>query len=130
MFITKQKAAIIHVQVSFLQDEDTFNTARLTFSYRCLDFLPQDQYFAILFLDNAGTDLESYRFDKACGWRQAVDVLWQIADALSAAEEQAEFEVCCPAEILTSGIELSCPILCVASRSSRRPSSSIRSERG
>ncbi|KAJ9101743.1 hypothetical protein QFC21_003082 [Naganishia friedmannii] len=56
------------------------------------DCLPQDQYYAILFLDNAGTDLESYRFGKACGWRQAVDVLWQIADALSAAEEKADFE--------------------------------------
>ncbi|KAJ9113812.1 hypothetical protein QFC19_000005 [Naganishia cerealis] len=56
------------------------------------DCLPQEQYYAILFLDNAGIDLESYRFDKTCGWRQAVDVLWQVADALNAAEEKAEFE--------------------------------------
>lgn len=58
------------------------------------DRLPEDQYYMLLFLANAGTDLESQRFDKATGWRQAVDVLWQVADALHAAEQEVEFEVC------------------------------------
>ncbi|KAJ9116951.1 hypothetical protein QFC22_004609 [Naganishia vaughanmartiniae] len=70
---------------------DTYDQAKGSDNTRP-DCLPRDQYYAILFLDNAGTDLESYQFDKACGWRQAVDVLWQLADALSAAEEKAEFE--------------------------------------
>lgn len=47
----------------------------------------------LLFLENAGTDLESYKFDKTCGWRQAVDVLWQVADSLATAEKETEFEV-------------------------------------
>jgi hypothetical protein len=47
----------------------------------------------LLFLENAGTDLESYKFDKTCGWRQALDVLWQVADSLATAEKEAEFEV-------------------------------------
>lgn len=61
----------------------------------CTDCLPADQHFLLLFLENAGTDLESYRFDKTCGWRQATEVLWQVADSLATAEEKAEFEVCC-----------------------------------
>lgn len=59
------------------------------------DCLSADQHFLLLFLENAGTDLESYRFDKASGWRQAVEVLWQVADSLATAETKAEFEVCC-----------------------------------
>lgn len=57
------------------------------------DRLPENQYYMLLFLENGGTDLESYKFDKATGWREAIDVLWQVADALHSAEQEAEFEV-------------------------------------
>lgn len=53
-----------------------------------------DQLFAVIMLENGGTDLEH---TELYGWEEAWDVFWQVALALARGERKREFEVIsCP----------------------------------
>ncbi|OCF39703.1 HASPIN protein kinase [Kwoniella heveanensis CBS 569] len=54
--------------------------------------LPSSQKYCLLVLNNAGTDLETFKFSSSTGWLQAAGVFWQIASSLARAEEWTHFE--------------------------------------
>jgi hypothetical protein len=54
------------------------------------DFYEEDQLFAIIMLENGGSDLEHTELN---GWKEAADVFWQVAFALARGEKEREFEV-------------------------------------
>ncbi|OSD04637.1 hypothetical protein PYCCODRAFT_1386882 [Trametes coccinea BRFM310] len=58
------------------------------------DTFSVSQLYAIIVLPNGGPDLEAYTFSTPTktGWRQACSVFWQVARALSEAEEVVSFE--------------------------------------
>ncbi|GAA5877003.1 hypothetical protein JCM8547_007490 [Rhodosporidiobolus lusitaniae] len=53
------------------------------------DVLPSTQYYALLLLENAGQDLETYKLKN---WREAASVLGQVMETLGQAEEGCGFE--------------------------------------
>ncbi|GAA6035343.1 hypothetical protein JCM8097_008823 [Rhodosporidiobolus ruineniae] len=53
------------------------------------DVLPPTQLYALLLLDNAGRDLESYRLRS---WTEAASVLGQVVETVGRAEGEREFE--------------------------------------
>lgn len=74
-------------------------TARLDLALICIltflsSFLPDvftsTQLYALILLENAGTDLEAYKLKT---WREAASVFAQAADALGRAERACGFEV-------------------------------------
>jgi hypothetical protein len=67
-----------------------------------LGTLPASQRYAVMVLANEGVDLESFKFDSAVGWTQALAVFKQTAAALAKAEKEAEFEVSSPACFIPS----------------------------
>ncbi|WVF68773.1 hypothetical protein IAT40_003545 [Kwoniella sp. CBS 6097] len=54
--------------------------------------LPPTQKYCLLLLNNAGTDLETFKFSSSTGWLQAAGVFWQIVSSLARAEEWTQFE--------------------------------------
>lgn len=56
------------------------------------DGFPALQPYGVLVLPNLGTDLEKFSFRPRTGWSQASTIFWQIAQALGAAEQSAQFE--------------------------------------
>jgi hypothetical protein len=54
------------------------------------DFYDENQLFAIIMLENGGTDLEHTELKN---WEEACDVFWQVALALAKGEREREFEV-------------------------------------
>ncbi|OBZ76602.1 Serine/threonine-protein kinase haspin [Grifola frondosa] len=58
------------------------------------DCFTVSQVFAIIVLPNGGADLEAYAFDTGSknSWRQACSLFWQVARALSEAEDLVRFE--------------------------------------
>jgi hypothetical protein len=54
------------------------------------DFYEEDQLFAIILLENGGTDLEHTELRS---WEEAVLVFWQVAFALARGEKERQFEV-------------------------------------
>ncbi|KAI5779737.1 hypothetical protein EDC01DRAFT_620976, partial [Geopyxis carbonaria] len=52
-------------------------------------FYDNDQLFAIIMLENGGSDLEH---TELYGWEEACDVFWQVALALARGEKEREFE--------------------------------------
>lgn len=54
---------------------------------------PPDQKYAVIVLQNGGTDLEAYNLKQSYGWSQACSIFWQVAAALQRAEDLAQFEV-------------------------------------
>ena len=55
------------------------------------DFYTEDQHFAIICLENGGTDLEHFYLE---GWEEAWEVFWQVTLALARGEKERDFEVC------------------------------------
>ena len=55
------------------------------------DFYAEDQHFAIICLENGGTDLEHFPLE---GWEEAWEVFWQVTLALARGEKERDFEVC------------------------------------
>lgn len=55
--------------------------------------MPKDQVYALICLDDAGTDLESFKLQS---WREAGNVLYQIVEICAAAEQARQFEVSVP----------------------------------
>ncbi|KAK4704429.1 serine/threonine-protein kinase haspin, partial [Phenoliferia sp. Uapishka_3] len=53
------------------------------------DVLPADQIYAIIVLENAGIDLESFKVKK---WEDAASIMEQVARICKGAEEELEFE--------------------------------------
>lgn len=58
--------------------------------------MSSDQLFGIIVLSHGGVDLESFQFDRASGWQQALEIMRQVIDALAHAEARAKFEVSAP----------------------------------
>lgn len=58
------------------------------------DVLPSTQHYALLLLENAGSELETYKLRT---WVEAASVLAQVVTALARAEEHCGFEVRCQA---------------------------------
>ncbi|KIK67787.1 hypothetical protein GYMLUDRAFT_237993 [Collybiopsis luxurians FD-317 M1] len=57
------------------------------------DSFSVSQAYAIIVLPNGGPDLEAYTFSSASKrWRQASSIFWQVAEALSRAEQMVSFE--------------------------------------
>ena len=54
------------------------------------DSFGPEQLYALICLSHGGTDLETA---KLRNWQEATSVLWQVAQALSTAEQQLQFEV-------------------------------------
>jgi hypothetical protein len=55
--------------------------------------LPETQLYALIVLENAGVDLESFEFDKTTGWKQAWGAVMQVVKTLAEGELKARFEV-------------------------------------
>ncbi|GAA5831740.1 hypothetical protein JCM11251_003863 [Rhodosporidiobolus azoricus] len=53
------------------------------------DILPSTQLYALILLENAGSDLETY---KLCTWREAASVWGQVVETIGKAEEEIGFE--------------------------------------
>ncbi|KAG0640043.1 hypothetical protein HOY80DRAFT_885337 [Tuber brumale] len=53
------------------------------------DFYAEDQQFAIICLENGGTDLEHFDLE---GWEEAWEVFWQVTLALARGEKERDFE--------------------------------------
>ncbi|CUS09873.1 unnamed protein product [Tuber aestivum] len=53
------------------------------------DFYAEDQQFAIICLENGGTDLEHFDLE---GWEEAWGVFWQVTLALARGEKERDFE--------------------------------------
>lgn len=75
--------------VPLMCEWDSYNHERGSENLRP-DFYEDDQLFAIIMLENGGTDLEHSAL--AC-WQEAADVFWQVAFALARGEKAREFEV-------------------------------------
>lgn len=58
--------------------------------------LPDSQLYALIVLENAGVDLESFNFEKNTGWKQAWGALMQVTKTLAEGEVKARFEVGLP----------------------------------
>lgn len=73
-----------------LMDEwDAFDEERGSENARP-DFYEEDQLFAVILLENGGSDLEHTELR---GWEEAADVFWQVALALARGERECQFEV-------------------------------------
>jgi len=73
-----------------LMDEwDNFDNERGSENVRP-DFYDDSQLFAVILLENGGSDLEHTELN---GWEEALDVFWQAANALARGEEKHQFEV-------------------------------------
>lgn len=66
------------------------------------EFYGAGQWWAVVGLEMGGVDLEHFELR---GWREAVDVFWQVAEAL-AGGEGCEFEVCCLLSLALYGATL------------------------
>ncbi|KAJ6515596.1 hypothetical protein C8R45DRAFT_1205823 [Mycena sanguinolenta] len=56
------------------------------------DTFTVSQAYAIIVLPNGGPDLEAHTFPAKGGWKQVCSVFWQVAKALSHAEQLVSFE--------------------------------------
>jgi hypothetical protein len=64
-----------------------------TYLYHFSGDLPETQLYALIVLENAGVDLESFEFDKTTGWKQAWGAVMQVVKTLAEGEVKARFEV-------------------------------------
>ncbi|KAK9469641.1 hypothetical protein V1512DRAFT_256731 [Lipomyces arxii] len=53
------------------------------------DYYLDDQYFCIIALKNAGTDLEHFEVNS---WIEATSIFWSVAESIAMAENSAKFE--------------------------------------
>jgi hypothetical protein len=81
---------LIFVQFALLVFRtEKFNLISIHFS----GDLPETQLYALIVLENAGVDLESFEFDKTTGWKQAWGAVMQVVKTLAEGEVKARFEV-------------------------------------
>jgi hypothetical protein len=80
-------SAKIHDQASFRMGSSIWN---LTI-FPLTDSFKEDQLYAVVCLAHGGSDLETVRLKT---WSEAASILWQVAESLSRAEREMQFEVC------------------------------------